>query len=174
MQEQQEKESKNNELPPETPAQGPDPKEKEIESLRNQMLRLQADFENAKKRWLKREAELQELANRDMLSQLLDIHDDFERAIAAGAGSGGDAVFRTGVEMIAKRMEGFLRSYGVEPINAKGAMFDPERHEAVAHEPTDAASESTVLEELRKGYLLNGRVLRPSVVKVAVKKEQGE
>ncbi len=147
------------------------PQEKEADSLRNQLLRLQADFENAKKRWLKREAELQEFANKDMLAQLLEIHDDFQRALAAEAQQENPGLFRTGVEMIGRRMETFLKSYGVEPINAKGKLFDPEQHEAVAHEATEAVAESTVLEELRKGYLLNGRVLRPSVVKVAVKPE---
>ena len=147
-----------------------DPQKNEAESLKNQLLRLQADFENAKKRWLRREAELQEFANKDMLSQLLEIHDDFGRALSA-SNDADSGVFLSGVEMIAKRMESFLKSYGVEPINAKGKLFNPEQHEAVAHEATEAVAESTVLEELRRGYLLNGRVLRPSVVKVAVKPE---
>ena len=146
----------------------------ELERLRNQILRLQADFENAKKRWLRDQAELQESANRDLLRELLEIHDDFERALAAG---GSETVedgrtFRTGLEMIAKRMEEFLRSYGVVPMEAKGTLFDPAKHEAVAHEATDAAPESTVIDELRKGYLMNGRVLRHAVVKVAVKREE--
>ena len=141
---------------------------KELETLRNQMLLLQADFENAKKRWLKTLAESQEMANQDLLQQLLEIYDDFERAL--NADSSGDSL-RKGVEMIAKRMEEFLKSYGVVPMKAAGQLFDPARHEAVAHEATDRVPESTILEELRKGYLMNGRVLRPSVVKVAVKKE---
>ncbi len=141
----------------------------EMELLRNQMLRLQADFDNAKKRWLKEQAEFQELANQDLLRQLLEIYDDFERALAA-KGEGLDSkTFRIGVEMIAKQMENFLRSYGVVPMEVAGQMFDPTRHEAVAHEPTDAVPESTVLAEMRKGYMMNGRILRPAVVKVAVK-----
>ena len=167
-------EDKNQEAEPKADAQKisiEDPQKKELDSLRNQMLRLQADFENAKKRWLKREAELQEFANQDMLVQLLDIYDDFQRALAAETQKENPGLFRTGVEMIEKRMESFLKSYGVEPIHAKGKIFDPEKHEAVAHEATEAVAESTVLEELRRGYLFNGRVLRPSVVKVAVKPE---
>ena len=146
--------------------QQPEPSEAELS--KNQILRLQADFENAKKRWLRKEAELQEFANREILGQLIEIYDDFGRALSA-SNDADSGVFLSGVEMIAKRLENFLKSYGVEPIVAKGTLFDPEKHEAVAHEATDAAPESTVLEELRKGYLLNGRVLRPSVVKVAVK-----
>jgi len=153
-------------------------KGKELEDLRRQMLRLQADFENAKKRWLKEQAEFQEVANGELLKSLLEITDDFERALAAwtpmeGEGNQEVKTFRAGVEMIAKRMEGFLKSYGVAPIEAVGQPFDPTQHEAVAHEPTDSVPESTVISELRKGYLLNGRVLRHAVVKVAVKPEGG-
>jgi molecular chaperone GrpE len=139
----------------------------EVDLLKNQILRLQADFDNAKKRWLKQGAEFQEMANKDVLARLIDIYDDFERALSAAKQD--PSQFQAGVEMIAKRMGAFLKEYGVEPMNAKGKSFDPERHEAVAHEATESVEESTVLEELRKGYLLNGRVLRPSVVKVAVK-----
>ncbi len=149
--------------------------EKELEQVRNQMLHLQADFENAKKRWLKEQADFQEVANSELLRELLEILDDFERALATQAGhpevleGGADTSFRAGVEMIYRRMEGLLKSYGVVPIEATGKLFDPTRHEAVAHESTDAVPESTVLVELRKGYMMNGRVLRHAVVKVAVK-----
>ena len=134
------------------------------------MLRLQADFENAKKRWLKEQAEFQELANGDLLRQFLEIFDDFERALRTESSKGsGHENFRAGVEMIAKRIESFLKSYGVIPMEAAGQLFDPTRHEAIAHEAVDSVPESTVLAELRKGYLINGRVLRPAAVKVAVK-----
>ncbi len=147
----------------------------EIQRLKDQMLRLQADFENARKRWRKDQAEIQEQAYGELLRQLLEIHDDFERALTAcQKSSEPSATFRQGVEMIARRMEGFLKSYGVEPIEAVGKPFDPARHEAVTHEATDSVPESTVMSELRKGYLMNSRVLRPSVVKVSVKKEEKE
>ena len=148
-----------------------DAHQKEIQSLRNQLLRLQADFENAKKRWLKKEAELQEIANKEVLSQLLDIYDDFERALSAASENRDVNVFIAGVEMISKRLESFLKSYGVTKIEAAGKLFDPEQHEAVAHEATESVPETTVLAEMRTGYLINGRVLRPAVVKVAVKPE---
>ena len=144
-------------------------KEDELEAMRNQSLRLQADFENAKKRWVKEQAEFQEVANGDLLRELLEIYDDFERALTAEPPEGEKSTFRMGVEMIAQRMEDFLRSYGVAPIEATGQMFDPKRHEAVGHEVSEDVPESTVLAELRKGYVLNGRVLRPAVVKVSVK-----
>ncbi len=174
---EQEKEMKP-EGEPQKPAEAPkvDPAEvqqKEIDSLRNQLLRLQADFENAKKRWLKKEAELQEIANKEVLIQLLDIYDDFERALSAAPENRDANVYMAGVEMISKRLEGFLKSYGVTRIEAAGKLFDPEQHEAVAHEATESVPETTVLAEMRTGYLMNGRVLRPAVVKVAVKPEGG-
>ena len=148
--------------------------EKELQAVRQQMLRLQADFENARKRSLKIQAESQELANADLLRQLIEIYDDFQRALTVGAKAQDLNTFRSGVEMIAKRMENFLSAYGVTAIPAEGQLFDPARHEAVAHEVNDQVPESTVLEEIRKGYMMNGRVLRTAVVKVAVKPEQKE
>ena len=142
---------------------------KEEEDLRDQLLRLKADFENAKKRWIREQAEFQEQANRELLTQFLEIHDDFERALAAGGPESSES-FRAGVEMIAKRLESFLKSYGVVPMEAQGKPFDPAQHEAVAHEETDPVAESTVLAELRKGYLMNGKVLRHAVVTVAVRR----
>ena len=144
----------------------------EAEQARTQALRLQADFENARKRWLNDQAQVQERANADVLARLLEIFDDFERAVAVGAATQGGAAFLTGVEMIAKRMDEFLKSYGISVIETVGKPFDPDRHDAVAHEVTDAFPESTVMAELRRGYTMNGRVLRPAVVKGAVKKKE--
>ena len=151
--------------------ENPEPAANELESLKNQLLRLQADFENARKRWRKEGAEVQEIANQELLRELLEIFDDFKRALSVAPEKEGAGNFRTGVEMIAKRMESFLKSYGVTPIEAEGTLFDPVRHEAVAHEATDAVPESTVLSVMRTGYMMNGRVLRPAVVKVAAKPE---
>lgn len=150
--------------------------EKELEEARNQMLRVQADYENAEKRWIKSQAEFQEMANGELLRQLLEIYDDFERALDPSIDSGRTEVegFRAGLEMIAKRIQELLKSYGVAPMEAAGKLFDPTQHEAVAHEAVDSVPESTVLEELRKGYFMNGRVLRHAAVKVAVKPENRE
>ncbi len=159
------------EAPPEQQPQQP-----ETVQLKDQLLRLQADFENARRRWRKDQAEIQERANADLLRELLEIHDDFQRALAAARTVHPEALeagseFLTGVEMIGRRLQDFLKSYGIEPMEAVGKPFDPLLHEAVAHEETDSAPEATVLEELRKGYSMNGRVLRPAVVKVAKCKE---
>ena len=145
-------------------------KSKELETAHNQALLLQADFDNAKKRWLKSQAETQEQAQGNLLRQFLEIFDDFERALGSQASGQESQLFRTGVAMIHKRIDAFLKSYGVLPLEATGKPFNPTHHEAVAHEATDSVPESTVVSELKKGYLMNGRVLRPSVVKVAVKR----
>ena len=139
--------------------------------MKDQLLRIQADFENARKRWRKEQAEIQERANADLLRELLDIYDDFQRAVAAHQGEQADT-FLKGVEMIARRLEAFLKGYGITPIDAAGKPFDPSLHEAVAHEVNESVPEATVLEELRKGYQMNGKVLRTAVVKVASRPEQ--
>ena len=142
----------------------------ESEQLKDQLLRLQADFENARKRWRKEQAEVQERANADLLRELLEIYDDFQRALSAPRDGPGDTVLK-GVEMIARRMESFLKGYGIQPIEAEGKQFDPALHEAVAHEENKEVPEGTVLSELRKGYMMNGRVLRTAVVKISSKEE---
>jgi len=137
----------------------------EVARLKDQLLRLQADFENARKRWRNDQAQIQERANADVLRELLEITDDFQRALSAQV-SDPNQLF-AGVEMISRRLEGFLKSYGIVPIEAEGKLFDPALHEAVAHEVTESVPEGTILSELRKGYAMNGRVLRTAVVKVA-------
>ena len=91
--------------------------------------------------------------------------DDFERALAAPGGKGES--FRAGMEMIGRRIADLLESFGVRPIETVGRQFDPNCHEAVAHEETDQAPENTVLKELRRGYRMNHRVLRPAAVQIA-------
>ena len=143
----------------------------ESEQLKDQLLRLQADFENARKRWRKEQAEVQERANTDLLRELLEITDDFQRALSAPREGPTETVLK-GVEMIARRMESFLKGYGIQPIEAEGKSFDPALHEAVAHEASESVPEGTVLSELRRGYTMNGRVLRTAVVKISSKKEE--
>lgn len=151
-------------------AEGPEGPAAEIARLNEQLLRLQADFENARKRWRKEQAEVQERANADLLRELLEIYDDFQRALSAPSEGQTESVLK-GVEMIARRMEAFLKGYGIQPIEVEGKSFDPALHEAVAHEATESVPEGTVLSELRRGYTMNGRVLRTAVVKISSKEE---
>lgn len=144
----------------------------EIARLKEQLLRLQADFENARKRWRKEQAEVQERANADLLRELLEIHDDFQRALSAKTSDPNQLI--AGVEMISRRLNDFLKSYGIMPIEAEGKPFDPALHEAVAHEASESVPEGTVLSELRRGYTMNGRVLRTAVVKISSKEEESQ
>ena len=144
----------------------------ETEKLKDQLLRLHADFENARKRWRKEQAEVQERATADLLRELLEIHDDFQRALSAKRSDPNQLI--AGVEMISRRLHDFLKSYGIQPLEAEGKLFDPALHEAVAHEATESVPEGTILSELRKGYTMNGRVLRTAVVKVSSQPEKEE
>ena len=166
METEQEEISPVPEKEPLSPAEGP---AAEIAQLKDQLLRLQADFENARKRWRKEQAQVQERANADLLRELLEIHDDFQRALSAKTSDPNQLI--AGVEMISRRLNDFLKSYGIQPIEAEGKPFDPALHEAVAHEESKTVPEGTVLSELRKGYTMNGRVLRTAVVKISSKEE---
>jgi molecular chaperone GrpE len=98
--------------------------------------------------------------------ELLPILDNFERALQAPAAPGAD-VFRKGIELIHKQMLELLRKRGVKPIDALGADFDPNFHQAVVHEASDTHRDGEVMEELQRGYMVGDRLLRPSMVKVA-------
>ena len=102
----------------------------------------------------------------DAIEELLPIIDDLERALEAPIGSDAE-VFRTGVELIHRQMTELLRQRGVKPIQTVGADFDPRFHEAVVQEVSAEHREGEVMEELRKGYTLGERLLRPAMVKVA-------
>jgi molecular chaperone GrpE len=139
--------------------------ERERDMLKEQLLRAVADFDNYRKRVERERRELSDYAATDVLLQLLPIIDNFERALQAS--SGGDDGFKKGVELIHKQMLDLLRKRGVTLIDALGADFDPNVHQAVIHEPSDEHREGEVMEELQRGYRLGDRLLRPAMVKVA-------
>ena len=139
--------------------------EKERDMLKEQLLRAVADFDNYRKRIDRERRELSEYAAADVLLELLPIIDNFERALQAPAG--GDEAFKKGVELIHKQMLDLLRKRGVTLIEALGADFDPNVHQAVIHEPSDEHREGEVMQELQRGYKLGDRLLRPAMVKVA-------
>lgn len=131
----------------------------------DRLLRLTAEFDNYRKRTERERRELIDQAAGDLLGDLLPVVDDLERALAADARDG-DA-YRRGVEIIHRQLLDVMARRGVAPIEAAGADFDPTLHQAVAHEPGDGHRDGEVVEELRRGYTLRGRLLRPSMVKVA-------
>jgi molecular chaperone GrpE len=142
--------------------------EEEVGSLNDQLLRKAAEFENFRKRILREKEESIKYANAALLSDVLPIIDDFERAIQSAADSKDFDAFHTGVSMIEKQMVSILeRNWGLKRFSANGEPFDPERHEAIAVEETEEHEAEIVLEDYQKGYLLHDRVLRPAKVKVA-------
>lgn len=139
---------------------------RERDALQERLLRTAAEFDNYRKRMDKERRDLAEYAAADIVTQLLPIVDNFERALEAPAGGDPDS-FRKGIELIHKQMLDVLRKRGVKPIEALGADFDPNVHEAVIHETTEAHREGEVMQELQRGYMLGERLLRPAMVKVA-------
>jgi molecular chaperone GrpE len=163
----------------ETAANGPDAAEltealrrlqSERDDLYDRLLRKQAEFENFRKRSERERAEHAQFALADLMRELLNVLDSFELAIQNASAAGDTAMLR-GFELIYKQFQDMLSRFGLKPIEAKGATFDPNFHRAVTTAQAADAEENTVIEELRKGYLLNGRLLRESWV--AVKGDQG-
>ena len=124
---------------------------------------IQADFENYRKQAMKRETAIVERASESLVEKLLPVLDSFDAALAQLSDET-DTGVRKGVELVFTQLVGVLESAGLERIEADGAPFDPNEHEAVMHEEGDG--EPTVAETMRTGYRLKGRVLRPAMVKV--------
>ena len=129
---------------------------------------LQADFENYRKRVEKEVGEVKRFSNERLLSDLLTVKDELDLAFAKIRETKQNPVLLEGVGMIQKRVQNILSKEGVERIPGAGSKFNPEYHEAALRVVSDE-EEGTVLEEVRAGYMLKGRVLRPSIVKVAGK-----
>ena len=139
---------------------------REKDALQDRLLRTAAEFDNYRKRVDRDRRDQAEAAMADALEDLLPIVDDLERALQAPAGDTADA-YRKGVELIHRQMTELLRKRGVKPIQAVGADFDPRYHQSVMHEISPDHREGEVMEELRRGYMLGERLLRPAMVKVA-------
>jgi molecular chaperone GrpE len=148
--------------------------EEQERETHERLLRTMADFENFRRRARQEREEIRQFANQELLQGLLPIMDDFDRALAAAEQAGSSEALLEGVNMIKKQMEAFLAKHGVAPVEAVGKPFDPSLHEAVLQAPaTEEHPAGTVVEEIRRGYTLNGRLLRPALVKVAAAEEAG-
>jgi molecular chaperone GrpE len=137
----------------------------ERDSLIDRLARLQAEFENARKRTAREQQEFREYAVSDALKALLPSLDSFERALQTSAGDKSE--FRGGVELIYKQLQDALVKLGLRPIPAKGEPFDPHLHQAIEMVDTKEAEDHHVLDELQRGYKVKDRLLRPSMVRVA-------
>jgi molecular chaperone GrpE len=139
---------------------------REKDALQDRLLRTAAEFDNYRKRIDRDRREQSDAMAADALVDLLPIIDDLERALQAPATGDADS-FRAGVELIHRQMLDLLRKRGVKTIQAVGADFDPRFHESVMSEMSSEHREGEVLQELRRGYMLGDRLLRPAMVKVA-------
>jgi len=146
----------------------------EAEENYDRLLRVSAEFENYKKRTAREMVDFQKYANQSLLRELLPIIDNLELAIkaAAEAADSTDACLLDGVELTRKEILKVFENFHVEPIDALGKPFDPNFHEAVMREESEEHPENTVVNELQKGYLMHDRLLRPSMVVVAMPKNK--
>jgi molecular chaperone GrpE len=141
--------------------------QRENETLQDRLLRTAAEFDNYRKRSERERRDIVEYAAYDVVLELLPIVDNLERALQAPNGGPEIEAFRKGVELIHKQMLDTLRKRGVTPIDAVGADFDPNLHQAVIHEESEQHRDGEVMEELQRGYRMGERLLRASMVKVA-------
>jgi molecular chaperone GrpE len=136
----------------------------ERDALLDRIARMQADFENARKRATRELQDYREYALADAIRDLLPVLDSFERALKS---SSSERDLRGGIELISKQLEDALTKLGLRAIPAKGTAFDPRFHEAIEMVETNAAPDHQIVEELQRGYKLKDRLLRPAMVKVA-------
>jgi len=136
----------------------------ERDALLDRLARLQAEFDNARKRAVREQQEFRDFAAADVIKNILPILDSFERALKAG-GDAGD--FRNGVELIYRQFQDALQKVGVQPIAALGQVFDPRFHEAIEMVDTTEVPDHEVVDELQRGYKYKERLLRPAMVRVA-------
>lgn len=136
----------------------------------DRILRLQADFDNTRKRLEREKQDFIKFANEGIILELLNILDDLERTVELAQEKHQDlSAFLKGVEMILAHLYEMIKEYGVKPIEAQGKLFDPNLHEALMQVENKDLTEHTIIEELQKGYLLNDRVIRTAKVKVTKK-----
>ena len=139
----------------------------DLDRFRDLALRSQADFENYKKRSAREKEEAIKYANSSLLQRLAAILDNFELGLAAAKAQGEESPIYSGMVLVQKQLNDLLSEHGLQPIEADGKRFDPNLHEAIAHEPSDQSPEGTVLRQTRRGYRLKDRLLRPSKVVVS-------
>ena len=142
-------------------------KDQEIGGLRDRLLRLQAEFENFKKRQARERAEFLKFALEGLVREFLPIADNLERAVGSATDEAQPAALRTGIEMTLRLFRTTLEKAGVTPMDCLGKPFDPNGMQAVLQVEAPDVPDGHVLEVVQQGYLLEGRVLRPAMVKVS-------
>lgn len=144
--------------------------EAELTEAKQKYLRLAADFENFKKRSRQDQMDTIQHASSDLIARLLPVLDDLRNALDHKP-EGVDEAWARGIELGVKKLEEVMATHGLEPIPAVGSAFNPRYHEAIGHVESDEHPEDTVVSELRRGYRIRDRVVRPSLVKVSRRPE---
>lgn len=144
--------------------------EKKVNDHWDQILRLRAEFENTKKRLERDKQEAIKFANERLLTEILPIVDNFDRAMLSLSEGHDPEKVKQGLKIAQHELHKILEEHGVEVVRSVGEHFDPKFHEAVGVSETSDAKEGTVVDEIQRGYLLNGRLIRPSRVRIAQKK----
>jgi molecular chaperone GrpE len=154
---------------PNTPATGDtaDQLRRERDEYYDLLLRKTAELDNFRKRTERERADRSQAAAADLIQELLPLVDDLERALAAEASDDAARAYRAGVELIHRQLLDLLAKRGVELIDTAGQDFDPHVHQAVAHEVSADHREGQIIDELRRGYTMHGRLLRAAMVRVA-------
>ncbi|HUI78213.1 MAG TPA: nucleotide exchange factor GrpE [Bryobacteraceae bacterium] len=134
--------------------------------LQDRLLRSRAEFDNARRRFERERSDFLQFAAMDLIREILPVLDDFERALKVETT---DREYSRGVELIYQRLYETLKKQGLEPIECVGKPFDPNLHQAVERVPTEDAEDQTILGEFQRGYNFKGKLLRPAMVRVAVK-----
>jgi molecular chaperone GrpE len=142
---------------------------KEKAEFEDLLRRRQAEFENFRRRMERERLDFAEYSGMEIVKALLPIVDDFERALKAAAPASESDEFVKGVELIYKRLLETLTKQGLEPIHTQGQTFDPHLHEAVQRVENEDAADGTILAEYQRGYKFKGKLLRPSMVQVAIR-----
>lgn len=140
--------------------------QQERDELQERLLRSAAEFDNFRKRTDRERRELSDAVAADLIRDILPVVDDLERALAAAADSPDEAL-RHGVELIHRQLLEALKRRGAEPFETVGQDFDPAWHEALASEPANGRRDGEIVEEIRRGYRIGRRLIRPAMVKVA-------
>ena len=139
---------------------------------RERLLRLKADFENTKKRLEKDKLEAIKFANERLLVEILPIVDNLDRAMASLSEGHNPEKVKEGLKIAQEELHEVLEQHGVQIVKSVGAEFDPKFHEAVGVVQAPGTKDGTIMEEIQRGYLLNGRLLRPSRVRIAQEKTE--
>src|SRR5438309_6760380 len=139
----------------------------DLDRFRDLAMRSRADFENYKKRSAREKEEAIKYANTSLLEKLVSIVDHFELGLEAARGEDEKSPIYSGMSLVLKQFQDFLAENGLHPIDAVGRKFDPNLHEAIAHEPSDEVPEGIVIRQTRRGYRLKDRLLRPPAVVVS-------